>query len=283
MILRNVLAMGTIRLREAGIEGAARDAQLLLAHALRIDVMHLALEGGRDVPPADLLTYEHHLDRRMAHEPVSKITGTRAFWGRDFEVTRDVLDPRPETETLIALALQDAPPARLLDLGTGSGILAITLLAQWPEARGVAVDISDAALGVARRNATRLGVADRLTLDRSDWYGTVGGRFGLIVSNPPYIAASEMPSLAPEVLGYDPELALTPGGDGLAPYRVIAAGAGRHLDPGGRLMVEIGHRQGPAVASIFRDAGLEDIAIHPDLDGRDRVVTARSKHESTLS
>lgn len=276
MILSGALAMGTTRLREAGIDGAARDAQLLLAQVLRIEVMRLSLERDMQVSPADMLAYEDMLDRRIAREPVSKIIGRRQFWGRDFTVTRDVLDPRPETETLIAEALTGAPPSRILDLGTGSGILAITLLAEWREAFAVATDLSDPALKVAARNATLNGVDNRLTLLASDWFARVQGRFDLIVSNPPYIAADEMPSLAPEVLGFDPQMALTPGGDGLDPYRKIAAGALAHMDPGGRILVEIGFRQGRAVSDIFAAAGLEDVRIHPDMDGRDRVIGARA-------
>lgn len=276
MILSGALAMGTTRLREAGIDGAARDAQLLLAQVLRIEVMRLSLERDMQVSPADMLAYEDMLDRRIAREPVSRIIGRRQFWGRDFTVTRDVLDPRPETETLIAEALTGAPPSRILDLGTGSGILAITLLAEWREAFAVATDLSDPALKVAARNATLNGVDNRLTFLASDWFAWVQGRFDLIVSNPPYIAADELPSLAPEVLGFDPQMALTPGGDGLDPYRKIAAGALAHMDPGGRILVEIGFRQGRAVSDIFAAAGLEDVRIHPDMDGRDRVIGARA-------
>jgi release factor glutamine methyltransferase len=268
--------MGVTRLREAGIDGAARDAQLILADVLRVEVMRLSLERDMDVPPADMVEFEDMLDRRIAREPVSKIIGRRAFWGRDFTVTRDVLDPRPETETLIAEALAGPVPSRILDLGTGSGILAITLLAEWREAFAVATDLSKAALKVAARNAILNGVDNRLTFITSDWFAGVRGRFDLIVSNPPYIAADEMPSLSPEVLGFDPQMALTPGGDGLAPYRIIAARALKHLDPGGRILVEIGYRQGRAVCEVFEDAGLEEVRCRPDMDGRDRVVSARA-------
>ena len=275
MTIAEALAMGVARLRAGGIEGAPRDAQLLLADVLAVQVMRLSLERDQLLSPAQVTAFEDVLDRRLAREPVSKIVGRRAFWGRAFIVTRDVLDPRPETETLIAEALSGPAPSRMLDLGTGSGILAVTLLAEWREAFAVATDLSHPALTIAARNATLNGVEDRLTLQRSDWFAQVQGSFDLIVSNPPYIAAAEMPSLAPEVLGYDPQMALTPGGDGLAPYRAIAAGAVRHLDPGGRLLVEIGHRQGPDVAAIFTQAGLDAVRIHPDMDGRDRVVSAR--------
>jgi len=203
---------------------------------------------------------------------VSRIIGRRMFWGRNFRITPHVLDPRPETETLVAEALAGPAPARLLDLGTGSGILAITLLAEWAQAEALASDLSPEALIVARSNAEDLGVADRLTLIEADWFSGIDARFELIVSNPPYIAAGEMDGLDPEVREHDPEIALTPGGDGLDAYRAIAAGAGARLAPGGRLLVEIGPTQGAQVTALFRAAGLVDVEVLPDLDGRDRVV-----------
>ncbi|MAM60604.1 peptide chain release factor N(5)-glutamine methyltransferase [Maritimibacter sp. UBA3975] len=275
MTLGEALAAATDRLRRAGIEGAARDAQRLVAHATGLDALRLTLERDMAVAKDASARLDGYLARREAREPVSKILGHRAFWGRDFAVTPDVLDPRPETESLIALALEGGPAARVLDLGTGSGILAVTLAAEWTQARVMATDLSPPALEVARANAATHGVGGRVSFAVSDWFDRVNGVFELIVSNPPYIAASEMPSLAPEVLGFDPHLALSPGGDGLGPYRAIAAGAGAHLAPGGRLLVEIGHRQGPAVAGIFTEAGLEDVRVHPDMDNRDRVVSAR--------
>jgi release factor glutamine methyltransferase len=200
--------------------------------------------------------------------------GARAFWGREFRVTRDVLDPRPETETLVALALAE-PFARVLDLGTGSGCILVTLLAERPGARGVGTDISPEALLIAGENAARHGVEERVVLTPSDWFADIGGRYDLIVSNPPYIAEGEMAGLAPEVRDFEPRGALTDEGDGLGAYRVLAAGAPGHLAPGGRLLVEIGPTQGAAVSRLFAEAGLERVAVHPDLDGRDRVVAAR--------
>lgn len=271
MILREALAQAIQRLDAAGIADAPRDARLLLAHALGIAPDRLTLVL-RDPAGAEQAAFGEAIARRAAREPVSHITGRRLFWGRAFHVTADVLDPRPETETLIAEAL-GAPFTRLLDLGTGSGAILLTLLAERPAARGLGCDLSPAALAVAEGNAATLGLSGRAEFRQGDWFGPVEGRFDLIVSNPPYIAEAEMGGLAPEVLR-EPRMALTPGGDGLDAYRAIARGAGAHLTPGGRLMVEIGPTQGAAVAGLMAAAGLQGIALHPDFDGRDRVVSA---------
>jgi release factor glutamine methyltransferase len=268
------LREATAQLQAAGVEGAARDARRLLAHALGVAPDVLAGRMTDPVPEAAEAAFAELVARRARREPVSHLTGSRAFWGRDFRVTRDVLDPRPETETLVALALAQ-PFARVLDLGTGSGCILVTLLAERPGAQGVGTDLSAPALLIAGENAARHGVAERLVLTPSDWFGDIGGRYDLIVSNPPYIAAEEMAGLAPEVRDHEPRGALTDEGDGLSAYRAIAEGAGRFLVPGGRLLVEIGPAQGPAVSRLFEAAGLERVAIHHDLDGRDRVVAAR--------
>ncbi|MEM7718175.1 MAG: peptide chain release factor N(5)-glutamine methyltransferase [Pseudomonadota bacterium] len=212
--------------------------------------------------------------RRADREPFSHIAGHRAFWTHQFRVTPDVLDPRPETERLVELALAE-PFAKVLDLGTGSGCIVISLLAARPEAKGVGTDISEQAVLIAGENAKAIGVADRLVLPLSEWFDDVGGRFDLIVSNPPYIAAAEMAGLQPEVRDHEPHLALTDGADGLTAYRVIAAQVRDHLRPGGRVLVEIGATQGTQVAALFSTAGLADVRVHTDLNGKDRVVEAR--------
>ncbi|WP_204114087.1 peptide chain release factor N(5)-glutamine methyltransferase [Shimia biformata] len=263
----------TEALSQAGIDGAARDARLLTAAALRIPADRLTLELREPLDAGDEQRAAEYLDRRIAREPLSHILGQRAFFNHAFTVTADVLDPRPETEALVLAAL-NTRFSDVLDLGTGSGAIIISLLAARPAARGLATDLSEAALAVAGDNATRIGVADRLRLAQSDWFSSVVGRFDLIVSNPPYIALDEMPDLAPE-LAYEPRMALTDEGDGLSAYRRIAVGAADHLADNGRVMVEIGWQQGPDVAAIFKAAGLVEVAILPDLDGRDRVVTAR--------
>ncbi|WP_414897429.1 peptide chain release factor N(5)-glutamine methyltransferase [Rhodovulum sp. YEN HP10] len=267
-----LLTAAIARLRAAAIPDPQRDARRLLAHALEIAPGRLTLVLPEPVPAAARARFEAALLRREAHEPVSHIVGLRAFWGRDFRVTRDVLDPRPETEILIEAALS-APFSNMLDLGTGSGCILLTLLSERPGAFGLGTDISAAALAVARGNAGRLGVAGARFL-LSDWYQVVEGRFDLIVSNPPYIAEAEMSGLAPE-LAHEPRGALTDGGDGLSAYRAIAAGARARLAPGGRLLVEIGPTQAQAVSGIFAAAGLEILAVRPDLDGRHRVVETR--------
>ncbi len=278
--LADLLRAGAARLRAGGIEGAARDARWLLAEAAGLAPERVLLDPERRLGAAQAARFEAMLDRRLAREPVARILGRRAFWGREFAVTPAVLDPRPETESLIAAALEGPVPERLLDLGTGAGILAVTLLAEWPGARAIATDIDPACLEVARENAARHGVADRLRLLHSDWFAAVEGGFDLIVSNPPYIAADELAGLAPEVRAHDPARALSPGGDGLAAFRAIAAGAAAHLAPGGRLLVEIGWQQGPEVAALFAEAGLSALRILPDLDGRDRVVVGQKPAHS---
>ena len=275
-------ATGQIALREAimaltaaAIPDAPRDARLLLAHAMGIGADRVTLHLHDALSPDQSAAFAAAIAARLQRQPVSQIIGQRAFWGRVFRVTPDVLDPRPETETLIAAALAVAF-TRVLDLGTGSGAILLTLLAERPDATGVGVDVSPAALSVAQGNADCLGLTSRASFIASDWFGAVTGRFDLIVSNPPYIAADEMPGLSPEVLKWEPHIALTPGGDGLDAYRAIAAGAGDHLAPGGRLMAEIGPTQGPAVLDLFEQAGLLDVRCQQDLDGRDRVVLGRA-------
>lgn len=278
MRLTQALGKGTGILGFGGKrESSGRDSRALLAQALDMAPDRLMIEHDREVSDEEMAVYEALLHRRLEGEPVSRIIGRRMFWGRDFKVTPQVLDPRPETETIIEALLQGPQYSRLLDLGTGSGILAVTLLAEWADATGLATDISPGALAVAGANAETHGVADRLTFVEADWWqGIEAQGFDLIVSNPPYISADEMPGLAPEVRDHDPEIALTPGGDGLAAYRAILEGVRARLAPGGRFIVEIGPTQGPAVSALCAAAGLENVAILKDLDGRDRVVSARA-------
>lgn len=261
------------RLRAAGIDDASGDARRLLAHALTLPPERLTLALPDPMTPPQVAAYDAALAARLTRKPVAQITGARLFWGRSFRVTPDTLDPRPETEILVSEALAQ-PFDRLLDLGTGTGCILLSCLADRPGATGLGVDASAAALKVAADNARRLGLEDRAAFGLSDWFSAIEGRFDLIVSNPPYIAEAEMPGLAPEVRDHEPRMALTPGGDGLAAYRVLAAGAAAHLAAGGRLLLEIGPTQGAAVAALLAGQGLRQIRILPDFDGRDRVVLA---------
>lgn len=273
--LASALRDAVARLRDAGVPDAPRDARALLCHATGIAADRLTLHLHDPLPPDAALQMDAALTARVARQPVAQITGRRLFWGRSFRVTRDTLDPRPETEVLVAEALS-RPFSRLLDLGTGTGCILLSCLADMPRSTGIGADLSPAALAVAAENAVLLGLADRAALVRSDWFAAVTGRFDLIVSNPPYIAAGEMSALSPDVRDWEPHLALTPGGDGLDAYRAIASGAPAHLQDGGRLLVEIGPTQGAAVMALFLAAGLGDVHVLPDLDGRDRVVAARA-------
>ncbi len=258
-------------LSAAGVEGAARDARLLLAHVLETDQAGLNARLDEPLKQSELFGMDRVVAARSLHQPVSHIIGKRGFWNHEFLVNSDVLDPRPDTETLVAAALEQ-PFERVLDLGTGSGAIILSLLAERPEARGLASDISDKALDMARRNAGRIGVAERVRFVVADWFAGLSGRFDLIVSNPPYIAQSEMPDLAPEVRDWEPHLALTPGGDGLAAYRILAAGLPDFLSPGGRAYFEIGHKQALDVSKIFINAGFNQPAVLSDMSGHDRVV-----------
>jgi release factor glutamine methyltransferase len=261
------------RLQTAGIERAGRDLRLLLAFAIGIPPDRLTLVLDDPLSDAAAVRFEAAVQARVSRQPVSQIVGGRQFWGRWFRVTPDVLDPRPETETLIAAAL-DGTFSRVLDLGTGSGVILITLLAERRLATGTGVDLSEKALSVAAANAASLAVADRAIFLQSDWLRTVSGTFDLVVSNPPYIAEAEMPGLAPEVLQWEPRLALTPGGDGLAAYRSILRDIRLVLTPPGRVLLETGAGQGDAVAALCQAAGLRAVTVLQDIDGRDRVVSA---------
>ncbi len=266
------LRQGAARLAEAGVVDAAGDARLLLAHALDLPRHHLTAALAAPLPAEAGQRFDAALSARAARQPVSQILGRRAFWKHEFRVTRDTLDPRPETETLVEAALAE-PFASVLDLGTGTGAILISLLAERPGVRGMGTDISSKALEVSRENAAKIGVcADFI---ESDWFADVAGEYALIVSNPPYIALAEMADLSPEVREWEPRGALTDEGDGLAAYRAITGAAPAHLAPNGRLLVEIGPTQGAAVAVLMRGAGLVQVQVLPDLDGRDRVVSGR--------
>ncbi|MEE9455125.1 MAG: peptide chain release factor N(5)-glutamine methyltransferase [Paracoccaceae bacterium] len=273
--VKTALIFGTDVLSAADIPNPGRDAQLLLAHAINTDATRLFLEPARIVSGKNWAKYQQHLNARAQSQPISQIIGGREFWGRWFKVTQDVLDPRPETETLIALALDAGPFKRILDLGCGTGILAITLAAEWGDCEVTAVDISVAALDITAQNADLNGVRNRIKIQHSNWFKDISGRYDLIISNPPYIAKHEMQNLSRDVKNWEPHLALTPGGDGLDAYRAIAKNLRQHLAPNGLGIFEIGFQQGASVSKIFESVGYE-ATISTDLSDHDRVVTVQS-------
>jgi release factor glutamine methyltransferase len=264
------------RLAAAGIEHPAREARMLLAHALGIATVDVIVREMDAVDPVGLTAFEQAIQRRQNHEPVSRIRGSREFYGRSFIVTPDVLDPRPETELLVEEGLKRLPPkGRVLDLGTGSGCILLSILAERSDASGVGVDVSLGALEVAQRNAEALQVRHARFIEGSWPAGSAEGPFDLVLSNPPYIPDAEIPRLAPDVRNYDPGIALAGGTDGLDPYRVILGLAGGLLKPGGSIGVEFGLGQGPAIAALMAKSELTNVILLKDLAGHERAAFSR--------
>jgi release factor glutamine methyltransferase len=264
------------RLAAAGIEHPAREARLLLAHALGIAPVDVIIREMDAVEPVGLTAFEQAIQRRLKHEPVSRIRGSREFYGRSFIVTPDVLDPRPETELLVEEGLKRLPRnGRILDLGTGSGCILLSVLGERGDASGVGLDISPAALAVAKKNAAALRIG-RATFIEGSWEAGLGqAPFDLVLSNPPYIPDGDIPDLAPDVCNYDPDIALKGGTDGLDAYRAILGLAPRLLKQGASIGVEFGLGQGKAVAGRMAKAGLTDVILRRDLAGHERAAFSR--------
>jgi release factor glutamine methyltransferase len=271
---------------ERGIETPRLDAECLLASALGVDRMRLYLDFDKPASPGERDAFREWVRRRADERvPVAQLVGGKEFWSLPLLVTADVLSPRPDTETLVAAALERLPErdtdARILEIGTGSGAVALALARERPRARITATDVSPAALKVAERNARELGMADRIEFAEGSLFGpVVGRRFELVVSNPPYLAESERSQLAPE-LAHEPEVALFAGSDGLAVLRDLVAGATAFLAPGGGFALELAPDQAPIVAQWLRDAGLGDVVTHRDLAALPRVVSARGPQPPT--
>jgi release factor glutamine methyltransferase len=271
----HLLREGRRLLEQAHIGSAALDARLLLQEASSLSHEDLIGDPERLLEERAAAGYRAMIARRITREPVSRILGRREFYGRVFTVTSAVLDPRSDTETLVEAALSILPvdqPREILDLGTGSGAIIVTLLAERPKAQGVASDLSPAALEVARSNAIHHGVEQRLRFVEASWFQGVPGSFDLIVSNPPYIPHGAIGELEPEVREFDPKGALDGGPDGCEAYRRIAVGVTSHLAPNGRILVEIGGGQVDAVAAIFYDHGFAAGGQWNDLGGRIRCL-----------
>ena len=280
----SLLRDAAVALASAGIDNVRFEARLLLAHAAGLSVEQLIARGGDPAPAGTVTALRELTGRRLRREPMAYILGEREFWGLPFKVSPAVLVPRPDSETLIETVLDVAPdrtrPLRVLDLGVGSGCLLLTLLREYPAARGVGVDASEAALAIARENAEALGVAARTRLvegdwRQPDWTARLEGPFDLVVSNPPYIESRVIDGLMPEVARHEPRLALDGGADGLDAYRLIAAAAPRLVVPGGWLLVEGGEGQASDISGIFAAAGLSPRPPRKDLAGVERVVPAK--------
>ncbi len=275
--VQGLLRSATADLAEAGIDTARLDAEILMAHVLDCARMGLYGRLSEALSADQTAAFKALVERRQTFEPVAYLTGEQEFWSLPFKVSLDTLIPRPDTETLVETVLQHRdglPVRRILDLGTGSGCIFLSLLHEYVDAQGTAVDISVGALAVARQNAEALGLDGRAAFLEGSWFTPLeaGQRFDVIVSNPPYIPSADMAGLMPDVRLYEPGSALDGGEDGLGPYRLIAATAPAFLDAGGLLAVEVGIRQADDVMALFDAAGLVGTDKAKDLGGVDRVV-----------
>jgi release factor glutamine methyltransferase len=276
-----VLAEAAERFASLGLDGPRLQAELLLAHVLRTDRLHLYTDVRRTLSEAELERYHELIERRAAGEPTQHLVGSAYFFGRAFVCDRRAMIPRPETEVLVEICLRELradAPLEILDLCCGSGIIGLTLLADRPRYRADLSDLSNDAVELAAENARRLNIADRVQTLRGDLLAPhdPAKRWDCIVANPPYVRTAEISSLSTEVREHDPHLALDGGPDGLDFVRRIAAEARGRLRGAGLLALEIGDDQGPEASRIVYDAGWRDVRVWPDLARRDRVVTARA-------
>lgn len=300
--IAQTLAATADRLARAGVADPRRDARLLIAAAIEAGPERLIAEPERVLGAAEAARIEASISRRAVREPVSRILGRRGFWSLELEITPDTLDPRPDSEALVAAVLARiraqglvGAPISVLDLGTGSGCLLLALLSELPAATGLGLDISAAALEVARRNAWNLGFSDRARFEVGDWAGDRPGdwpgdwgvgpdeSWQVIVSNPPYITEDEIGELAPEVARYDPKLALTAGSDGLDAYRKLLPRAARLLERGGVLALEVGRGQQDAVTGLLAASGLTPLSRYRDLGGIERCLLATCGNPGDLA
>src|SRR5215510_97901 len=284
LTLKQALRRATADLASAGIEGPGNDARRLASAVLGLTAAQLLARPERPLSPEEVEGLGRLIARRSTREPVSRILGEREFYGRTFGISPATLDPRPDSETLIDATLKlvalegwQSRALRILDVGTGSGSLLLTLLAELPGAFGVGTDMSAAALEMARGNAVRLGLAGSAGWLAGDLVEAVRGPFDILISNPPYIPTSEIAQVEPEVREHDPILALDGGGDGVAFFRRLSAKAAK-IVPDGWIVLETGHDQADAVATLLADQGLRKISVHVDVAGRRRCVAARTRN-----
>lgn len=278
--VRRILEWTTAHLQKHGSETPRLDAEILLAHARRCPRVQLYVQYDQELTDAQRTAMRNLVKRRANLEPVAHLVGHREFFSLDFDVTKDTLIPRPDTETLVVELLELARPLaepRILEIGTGTGCIAIAAAVNLPTATFTATDISEAALDVAQRNAAKHGVSERITFLHGDLFAPLAAdaRFDLIVSNPPYVGEDEMPTLQVEVARHEPKLALVSGPDGLDLIRRLLAESPRHLGSGGSLLLEIAPEQARAVASLAEATGqYVDVRVVKDLSRAERVVIA---------
>ncbi|MFP6747282.1 MAG: peptide chain release factor N(5)-glutamine methyltransferase [Alphaproteobacteria bacterium] len=276
MTLRQAVTAAGQALRAAGIDDAVLDAGLLLAHVIDGDRLTLIRDPGRRLDDAQSRKFAELIAARAARKPVSRLLGRREFWSLDFSISGAVLDPRPDSETAVAAALEQLPRVegayRIADFGTGSGCLLLALLAERPRAWGLGLDISFAAVQLAKRNAQDLELSGRAHFMVGDWGRAMLGGFDLIVANPPYVRSTDLAGLAPEVRCHDPRQALDGGADGLAAYRALAPDLKRMLKPRGRAILECGHDQAADLVKILQTEGLRVGGFHADLSGVARCL-----------
>ena len=268
------------RLAAAGVPEPRRDAELLLRHVTGWDAGALIVRSRDVLTVADLERFERLVDARATRQPIQHIIGVAHFWRHVFRVTPDVLIPRPETEHLVEAALDRLKPIQrpvVVDVGTGSGCIALSIASDRPDAIVHAIDLSAAALAVARENASRLALSDRVRFHEGDLLEPLRGSMpDLVVSNPPYVSADEVEALSAEVRDHDPRMALVPPGDRYSVYRRLAHEAHGVLKPNGALMVEVGRGMDAQVTRILQDAGFQGLRVIPDLQSIPRVVVAKT-------
>jgi release factor glutamine methyltransferase len=278
--LSEALQWGSERCR-ANLANPLLDARILLCHAAGVSREELLLHGNKTLNNQQWSLYQEFIARRLAHEPIAYITGKKEFYGLELIITKDVLIPRPETEMIIDLMLAElslhpiSQEPSILELGTGSGALAVSLAANHERANILATDISAAALKIARLNAQKYLLKERITFILSDWYQQIERQeFDYIISNPPYINSEEQEIMAPETRKFEPALALYANDDGSAAYKQIIAQAPYYLKPHGKIFLEIGYKQATQISHLLLKSGFGEITVHKDLAGHDRIIAA---------
>ena len=271
-LIYKVLAEASNELKEISGSNSIREARILLEFVLKNQEEFL--NTNHNISNNDFIIFQRLIKKRLKFQPISQIIGERYFWKNKFFINSDVLDPRPDTETLIEHTLSFGSFFNILDLGTGSGCIILSLLDEYNAAMGIGVDKSKKALNVAQKNAELLNLNDRVKFQLGNWCDGLDNKFDLIVSNPPYISEKEILGLSNDVINWEPRIALTPEGDGLGAYKNIINGVKNILIPNGRIIFEIGHAQGNEVSNLLKSNSFKEINIVKDINNKDRVVSA---------